>query len=122
MWCRSSDFSLPSPSQLKGAEMPGLRPEPYDPTQLGAFDHDEADAARGRRVKTKKDRKKPYAIESRLISTSEGSIINVFGLDQWFIHKRYETEAQRDFAFRVLVKKSKREFRGWSRTEWRKVG
>lgn len=109
-------------SNMKGIEMAGHRPWPLDPTQLGAFDYDEITAAESRPGKSRADRRKPYRIETRLIPTSEDSITHIFGLDQWFIHKRYETEAQRDFAFRVLVKKSKREFRGWSRTEWRKVG
>jgi len=102
-------------------EMAGHRPWPPDPT-LGAFDHDEADAARGRRIKSKKDRKKPYTIESRLVPADKTSIVYLCGLNEWFVHGRYETEARRDQAYDILVSKSKREFRGWSSTEWRKVG
>ncbi len=102
--------------------MAGLRhPEQPDPTQLGAYDYDEATAAQGRRVRTKKDRKKPYVIESRLVPTSKESIVYAMGLDKWFVHGRYETKRARDQAYNVLVKKSEREMRGWSRTEWRKV-
>jgi len=107
--------------------MAGRRPWPPDPTRQDAFDYDEDTARIARRHKhgyhfrSKADRRKPYSIESRIIPTEE-SIIRTLGLDQWFAHGRYTTEARRDQAFEVLVAKSERELRGWSKTEWRKVG
>lgn len=109
--------------------MAGHRPWPPDPTrQQGAYDYDEDTDMMARRIKygqhfrTKADRRKPFAIESRITLTHGKSIAGLFGLDQWFIHRRYETAARRDFAFNVLVGKSERAFRGWSHTEWRKIG
>lgn len=103
------------------AEMAGHRPWPPDPT-LGAFDHDEANAARDRGTESKKDRKKPYTIESRLVPPDKTSIIYTFGLDQWFVHGRYSSGTVRDLAFTLLVTKAEHEMKGWGNVEWRKVG
>ena len=108
--------------------MAGRRPWPPDPCKNGAFDYDEDTAMMQRRVKygthfrTKADRRKPFAIETRLIPLYKNSLIGILGLGEWFTHGRYETKARRDQAYDVLVSKSERELRGWSRTEWRKAG
>lgn len=101
--------------------MAGHRPWPPDPT-LGAFDHDEANAARDRGTKSKKDRKKPFTIECRLIPADKEPLIHTFGLDQWFVHGRYTSGTIRDLAFTLLVTKAEHEMKGWGNVEWRKVG
>ena len=99
----------------------GRRPDPIGPTP-GAFDHDEAEAARDRGTKSKEDRKKLYAIESRLVPTDKTSIVHTFGLDQWFVHGRYESGTARDLAFTLLMTKAEHETKGWGRVDWRKIG
>lgn len=92
--------------------MSGHRPWPVDPTKMGACDYDEITEAMTRHGRARRRQRKPYSIECRLVPTSDKS----------FVHGRYRSGTERDLAFAVLTGKGERELRGWSRTEWRKVG
>ncbi len=62
----------------------------------------------GRRLKTL-SKKKPYKIESRIKLRVPNAFYSRLGMDNWWRHSSYRTQARRDTALEALVKKSKRE-------------
>lgn len=68
-----------------------------------------------------KSGKKPYKIECRYVYYFTDFPENPHLLSQWFLYRRYRTEAQRDQAFEVLVNRAVREDRLWGAQLFRRA-
>lgn len=84
---------------------------------------DDEPHARGR-AHPRGKRRKPFVIESRIVSPEDAPkecVFRALGLGEWWAHGRYETASRRDQAYAAMVKKENMaRIPHWGHWEYRK--